>query len=97
MCNIPRNAKEELPEHVARLQKQEEQAIRLERYHAEKLGVVEEFDKYVQEGRFRDYMPILNCKKLEQQKMLERRVCFILGAIIGFLGGLLARPFLFSN
>jgi len=70
-------------EHLAHLRKEEEIAIAVERINAESLGVVEEFDKYVGEGRFREYLPSLNYKKLLRKRDVERKIYFAFGVIAG--------------
>ena len=72
-------------EHREWLRTQDELAIAIERLHAEKIGVVEEFDRYVSEGRFREYMPRLNYMKLQEDVKHQNKAYFVLGLIVGIV------------
>lgn len=61
----------------------ERNAIALERHHAKKLGVEAEFNKHVEEGRFREFMPYLNALKEIQELKIERKVFFAVGIFLG--------------
>lgn len=62
-------------------------SLELERQRAKELGVLDEFEKYASEGRYRDFTPRLNILDERQRHKYElkydRRAYFIMGLIVG--------------
>jgi hypothetical protein len=77
--------KDRPPENLARRNQEDDAAIAIERIHARRLGLIDDFERHVHEGRFREYIPILNYQKLVQDKKIEVRVAFGIGVVVGFL------------
>ncbi len=74
----------------ARQKAEDERAeIAIERYRATQLGVVDQFDQYVAEGRFRQFISTLNFLELKQQCKFEKQLAFGVGAALGFIVALL--------
>jgi|SRR6267154_254734 len=63
--------------------------IAIERYRATRLGAVQQFDQYVAEGRFRQFISTLNFLELKQQCKIEKQLAFGVGAALGFIIALL--------
>jgi hypothetical protein len=68
---------------------EEQLAIVLERDHARRLGVLEDFDEHVREGRFREFLPQLNYLKVQDKHKMERKLYFVAGVAVGFVASLL--------
>jgi hypothetical protein len=68
---------------------EEQLAIVLERDHARRLGVLEDFDQHVREGRFREFLPQLNYLKVQDKRKMERKLYFAAGVAVGFVTCLL--------
>lgn len=67
----------------------ERAAIAIERHEASRLGVLRDFDKYVAQGKFREFIPTLNFLRLKETCRIEKRVAFGVGAAVGFMAALL--------
>ena len=63
--------------------------IAIERHRATRLGVVQQFDQYVAEGRFRQFISTINFLELKQQCKVEKQLAFGVGAALGFFAALL--------
>lgn len=75
-----------MTEHEQRKKAEDDRAeIAIERYRATRLGVVQQFDQYVAEGRFRQFIPTLNFLELKQQCKVEKQLAFGIGAAVGFI------------
>jgi putative heme degradation protein len=75
---------------VARQKTEDERTtIAIERHEASRLGVLQQFDKYVAEGKFREFISTLNFLRLKEKCKLEKQVAFGLGAAVGFFLALL--------
>lgn len=59
--------------------------IAIERYRATQLGVVQQFDQYVAEGRFRQFISTLNFLELKQKCKVEKQLAFGIGIAVGFV------------
>lgn len=67
----------------------ERSSIAIERYRATQLGVVQQFDQYVAEGRFREFIPTLNFLALKEESKFEKKLAFGIGVAVGFVVALL--------
>jgi len=67
----------------------ERASIAIERYRATQLGVVQQFDQYVAEGRFREFIPTLNFLALKEESKFEKKIAFGIGVAVGFVVALL--------
>ena len=67
----------------------ERASIAIERYRATQLGVVQQFDQYVAEGRFREFIPTLNFLALKEESKFEKKLAFGIGVAVGFVVALL--------
>lgn len=67
----------------------ERSSIAIERCRATQLGVVQQFDKYVAEGRFREFIPTLNFLALKEESKFEKKLAFGIGVVVGFVVALL--------
>jgi hypothetical protein len=59
--------------------------LELEREKARELGVLDEFEKYASEGRYREFVPTLNRLQERQERKRERRIYFVIGMMAGAL------------